>query len=234
MRLENYITEGINDRGIWKACFVMGAAGAGKTFVSKKVKSGSIEPRVVNTDKFFPFFKKQWKDEWKSISGKVKTINNNQLTNYINSMLPLAIDSTAGNTSSVLKRIGILEYFGYDIAGLFINTSLENSLERAAKRERPVNPEFIKYIHNEVNKAKNFYRGKFQTWIEVDNDDGMLTDKVVLNAFKFMSKYYNSPIQNPVGKDYKEKMIENGWKYLSPNILTIEEIKKAVDSWYKV
>jgi len=232
MRLEDYITEGINDQGIFKACFMCGSAGSGKSYTLSKVKSGSIEPRIVNTDKVFPLFKQWWSKDWDKIKIKVKTINKNQLAGYINSMLPLAVDGTAGKPSVVLKRVGLLEFFGYDVGMIFINTSLETALERASQRERQVDRDFIIQVHKEVEAAKNFYRGKFSTWMEINNDEGMLTDKVIVNAFKFMGKFYDSPIQNPVGKQYKEKLIENGEKYLSPTILSMEKIKNTVDAWY--
>jgi len=233
-RLQDYIIEGINDKGIFKACFMCGSAGAGKSYTLSKVKSGSIEPRIVNTDKSFPLFKKWWNTDWGKIRVKVKTINKNQLTMYINSMLPLAVDGTAGKTSTILKRIGILEYFGYDVAMIFINTSLETAIERASKRERKVDMDFVRQIHKEVNVAKNFYRGKFSTWMEVNNDEGMLTDKVIVDAFKFMNNFYNAPIQNPVGIDHKKTLIETGEKYLSPTILSMEKINKGIDAWYAV
>lgn len=233
MRLENYlISEGINDKGIFKACFMCGHPGAGKSYTLTKIKSGSIEPRIVNTDKAFPLFKEYWNNNWGKISTKVKTINKNQLTGYINSMLPLAVDGTANNPSAVLKRVGILESFGYDVGMVFVNTSLETAIERASKRERQVDLEFIKKVYKQVNKAKTFYRGKFQTWIEVDNNDGELTNNVITHAFKFMSSFYNSSINNPIGQEHKETMIRNGWKYLSPEIISIDQIKKGISGWY--
>ena len=233
MRLENYlISEGINDKGIFKACFMCGHPGAGKSYTLTKIKSGIIEPRIVNTDKAFPLFKKYWNKEWGKISTKVKTINSNQLTGYINSMLPLAVDGTANNPSAVLKRVGILESFGYDVGMVFVNTSLETAIERASKRERQVDKDFIARVYNQVNKAKNFYRGKFQTWIEVDNNEGELNNEVITHAFKFMSSFYNSSINNPIGQEYKETMIRNGLKYLSPEIISLDKIKKGINSWY--
>jgi len=232
MRLENYLNEGINDKGIFKACFMCGHPGAGKSYTLSKIKSGSVEPRIVNTDKAFPLFKEYWNDQWGKIATKVKIINSNQLAGYINSMLPLAVDGTANNPSAVLKRVGILESFGYDVGMVFVNTSLETAIERASKRERQVDKDFIEKVYKQVNKAKTFYRGKFQTWIEVDNNDGELTNDVVTHAFKFMNSFYNSSINNPIGQEYKETMIRNGWKYLSPEIMSIEQIKKGISGWY--
>ena len=125
---------------------------------------------------------------------------------------------------------------GYDTAMIFVNTSLETSVERALEREsktgREVKPEFIKKIYADIQKHKNFYRGKFDTWMEVDNDKGELTEEVVVNAFKFMGNFYNSPVQNPIGQEKIKKMKENGWKYLDPNITSIDTIKSTLSGWY--
>ena len=237
MRLEHYLNEGIQDKGIFKAIFMAGHPGAGKTYVLNKVKSGSIEPRWVNTDKLFldifPEFKQNWEHNWGKINVKVKTISKNQLALYLNSLLPLAIDGTSNSVSVILRRKGLLESFGYDTGMLFVSTSLETALERAATRERPVPPEFIKDAYEQINKAKAFYKQTFHHWIEIPNDKFELTDEVIQKAFKSSAGFYNAPIGNPVGKKYYDKMMENGWKYLSPNIRDLEEIKKVVSVWYK-
>ena len=237
MRLDKFmVVEGINDKGIFKAVFMAGHPGAGKTTVLNKVKSGSIEPRWVNTDKAFPLFKEWWNTDWPKISPKVKIINKNQLAGYINSMLPLAIDGTANQASNVMRRKHILESIGYDTAMIFVNTSLETGLKRAEEREkrtkREVDASFIKKVYVDIQKHKNFYRGKFDTWMEVDNDKGELTEEVIVNAFKFMGNFYNSPIQNPIGQEKVAKMKENGWKYLDPNVTPIDTIKNTLSGWY--
>ena len=99
-----------------------GHPGAGKTFVLNNVKSGSIDPRWVNTDKVYPIFKKWWSTDWPKISSKVKTVNVNQLANYINSILPLAIDGTANKVSTLMRRKSVIESFGYDTMMIFVNT----------------------------------------------------------------------------------------------------------------
>jgi len=236
-RLNRYmIAEGINDKGIFKAVFMAGHPGAGKTTVLNKVKSGSIEPRWVNTDKAFPLFLEWWNTDWPKIRGRVKTVNKNQLTGYINSMLPLAIDGTANRAVNVMRRKHILESMGYDTAMIFINTSLETALERTRKRnietKREVDDTVVERIYKDVQKHKNFYRSKFDTWIEIENDKGELTEEVINDTFKFMGNFYNSPIQNPIGQEKVKKMIENGWKYLDPNITSMDIIKSTLSGWY--
>lgn len=201
------------------------------SYTITKIKAGDIEPRIVNTDKFFTLFKDQW-NMWDKIGERVKIVNRRQLALYINSVLPMFIDGTGSSTSLVLRRRGILESYGYDVGMVFVNTSLETSLERASKRERKVDPEFIKSAYEQINKAKSFYRSKFSTWMEIDNDKGKLNDSVVLHAFKVTKSFFSSKIINPIGKEYKEKMIENGWKYLDPNIIELSDIERSLQSWY--
>jgi len=131
-----------------------------------------------------------------------------------------------------MKRKHILESMGYDTAMIFVNTSLETSIERASKREREVDEKFIRKIYADIQKHKNFYRGKFDTWMEVNNDEGELTQEVINNAFKFMGNFYNSPVQNPIGQEKIEKMKENGWKYLDPNVTPMDTIKSTLSGWY--
>ncbi len=238
MRLEKFmIIEGINDKGIFKAVFMAGHPGAGKTYVLNKVKSGSIEPRWINTDKVFPIFKEWWNDDWPKITGRVKEVNKNQLAGYVNSILPLAVDGTANKVSTVMRRKHILESFGYDTMMIFVKTSLETALERAVEREkktgRKVSPEFIKQVYDDINKHKQFYRSKFDDFIEVTNDKGQLTDEVIISAFKHASKFYSEPIDNPIGKEKVDKMKENGWKYLHPNVVDLDQIKSRISGWYK-
>ena len=247
MRFLNFLNEGIEDKGIFKAVFLAGHPGSGKTFVMNKIKGG-VDPRWVNTDKAhvskedikkldpesqLRVFKKHWERGWAFIRDDVKRINKNQLSLYINSMLPLAVDGTSNSVSIINRRKGLLESFGYDTAMVFINTDLQTAINRAAGRERPVEPEFITAAYEQVSKAKSFYRGQFQNFIEVPNNDGELTEKIINTSFKFMLNFYNSPIKNPVGIRYEKRMRDNKWKYLSPNVRDMGEIKRVVSVWYR-
>ena len=235
MRLDKFLViEGINDSGIFKAVFMAGHPGAGKSYVLNKVQSGSVDPRWVNTDKVFPLYKEWWDEYWPMISSKVKILNKNQLANYLNSMLPLAIDGTAGKVSTLMRRKSVLESFGYDTMMIFVNTSLETALDRATRRERHVNPEHIKAVYADVTKHKNYYRSRFDDFIEVDNNDGELTNKVINNVFKHSTKFYMEPVQNPIGREHIEEMKKNGWKYLDPNVIPMKQIQERISGWYKI
>lgn len=230
----NLLSEGINDKGIFKAVFMCGSSGAGKSYVLTKIKSGSIEPRIVNTDKFIEFYGSEW-TRW--VVDKSKYLTKSQLVLYLNSMLPLAIDGTSANPNAIIRRQGILESIGYDTSMVFIKTPLETALRRVKERHqemgRYVPDEFVKKSYESVTKLKGFYRGKFSPFIEIENDDGELTNEAVVNAFKKMTSFYSSKLKNPLGQDKIDKMKEEGEKYLMPSTMTKEEIQGLVSVWYR-
>jgi len=248
MRLEKNINdknvlllESILDRGIFKAVFLGGIAGAGKSYVSSRVKSGLIEPRVVNTDTWVEYYMRVKKgliksdlinphDLWCDTSKKLVS---SQLTQYLNSMLPLLCDQTSTRASTVVRRNGILERMGYDTAMIYVNTTLETAIERVNRRERKVPVEQVIEYYENAKKIKPYLKAKFPIFLEIKNDDGELTDDVILNAFKRMLFFYDNPVSNPIGVDIMYTMKEKGWKYLAPNIYTMSEIKSIAGDWYR-
>jgi predicted kinase len=236
MKFSDYLSESINDRGIFKAVFFAGSPGAGKSYVSKQVTSGSVQPRLVNTDKAYEYLVHtagaQFSGTADQYVDKAMQLTQAALVNYINGVLPLYIDGTSNSPSSLLQRMGILESFGYDVGMVFINTDLEVALQRAASRERFVPPEFIKQVHAKVNKNKSFYTSKFgSNFVEITNN-GDLTDEVILSGYRKMSGFFESPIQSPIGQDLKERMMGDKQAYLAPNCFSIEQIQKKVSVWY--
>ena len=127
----------------------------------------------------------------------------------------------------------MLERIGYDCAMVFVNTTLETALERASKRRRKVKPDVIEDYYHRLQIFKNDIKGFFSFYVEIQNNDDDLTDEVILKAFKRISYFYSGAIDNPIGRERFDQMSINGWKYLNPNILTIDEIKQQVIKWYR-
>ena len=242
-RLKNYIqeellSEGINDKGILKAVFLAGTPSSGKSYVISKISDGKIEPRIVNTDKMLEFLKAFEAERWLSVADVVKRTTKNQLSNYLNSMLPLFIDGTSSKPSSLLRRNGILKSLGYDSAIIWVDTSLQTSLKRARKRfedgGREVPDAVVKKIYDELTGLKKYYASEFNNFTEILNDDGELIDKVILQAYKKVSSFFNSPIKNPIGIKLINTMKKNGHKYLiDTDEYDMLYLKKLISSWYR-
>ncbi len=230
MKFNDYLNEGIEDRGIFKAIFMSGIPGAGKSFTISKIKSGRIEPRIVNVDKFTEFLNI---NDIFSVYDKSKKLTENQLVQYINSMLPLFIDTTGYTIGRLKNRKEALEYFGYDVGMVFVNTSLETSLERAEKRTRRVAPEVIKEYYDKALKFQDSISNMFDYHQTINNNDGELTDDVVIKAYNKVSTFYYDKVKNSVGSTIFEKMKQNNLKYLSPDIFPLDEIKERISIWFR-
>jgi len=203
---------------------------SGKSYVIKKIKSGQLEPRIVNTDKFKEFF-----GEWRTEASfdRSKKLTTSQLALYLNSMLPLFIDATSSNVNAIIVRNNILESLGYDTAMVFVNVPLKTAIRRASQREREVPEEYVREVYEKFKKMKGFLRTKFPLFIEVKNDEGELTEKAIMNVFKKVSFFYTSPIRNPIGRENVRLMRENGWRYLTPNLYGESELKGIASGWFR-
>lgn len=223
------LMESIHDRGLFKAVFLVGAPGVGKSTILKKVTSGLIEPRIVNVDKFTEFLNI---NDVISVYDKSKMLSKNQMLLYLDNILPIFIDTTGVNLTRLRGRINILEQLGYDYSAIIVNASLETSLQRNANRKRVVNPRVLEDYYKRFNLLKKDIKQLFNFNIEINNDDGELTDDIILKAFKRVFFFYDSPIQNPIGQERIELMKKNNWSTLSPNIMTTNSIKTLVNEWY--
>jgi shikimate kinase len=224
-RLFSYLTEGINDVGILHAIFMAGNPGSGKSYVISKIRSGSIEAKVVNTDKFFEFLGNQ--DIPRS-----KLLTSNQLELYVDSMLPLCVDGTSTNTSNTLKRKAILETLGYKTGMLFVNCDIETSIKRARARQRKVPEDIIVQSYEAMQKVKPVYNSAFDFFIETDNDNGDLNDSVILSGFRKTVGFFKSPL-SPKGQEIIDRMKAEGMKYLTDGIYDKPFISQVVSNWYE-
>lgn len=234
MRFKDFMSESIEDKGIFKAVFMAGTPGSGKSYVIKRINSGVIEPRIVNTDIWTEWFGDGGSVDWKEYGGRIKLLSKKQLSLYLNSLLPLWVDGTSGNPPAMMRRNGILKSLGYDTAMIWIDTPLEDALERNRNRKRVVDEDMIKRMYDKVSSLKPYYVSEFSNFTEILNGEGELIDKTIISAYRKMEKFFNSPIQNPIGKEFEDTMRKNKWKYMSevPGY-DIQYINKIVDAWYR-
>ncbi|MFW6007929.1 MAG: AAA family ATPase [archaeon] len=237
----HFINESIEDKGILKSCFMGGSPGSGKSYTIEKVKSGQIEPRIVNTDKMSAFLAAQMNldintviNKWGKYGSKIKKLSQNQLALYLNSMLPLFVDSTSSNPSAVFRRQGLLKSIGYDTAFIWVETSLETAIERNRQRDKNVDEDFLIRTHKKIQDLKPYYKSEFKNFVKIKNDEGELTNDMVLNAYRKISNFFNSDVENPIGKKLIENMRSKGQKYLiDVEDYDMQYIKNIVSSWYK-
>jgi Zeta toxin len=244
MRFKQYlqhIDEGINDKGIFKAIFVVGVPGAGKSYTISKIK-GVVSPQVINTDRASEYLAKKLgvtsgEDNWSLFKDSAHRITVGHLAQCLNGMLPLFVDGTSSDVSNILARVGILESMGYDVGCVFVDTDLQVAIDRAERRAAAINrtvpQEFIKKVHSLSQENKQYLKSKFSFFKEARNNPGELDDEALQQLFTQVQGFFTAPLKNPVGIRALETLKGAKEKYLAPSVFSDEEIKNRASGWYR-
>ena len=211
---EQFLTEGVYDRNIFKAFFLAGGPGSGKSWVSSKTLSGA-GMKVINSDSAFESLLKREKmsldfkgysdaelvrrDE---IRAKAKRMTAASLGAAIEGRLGLIIDSTARNVPKIEAEQSHMRAIGYDTFMVFVNTTLEVAMARnnARKRRRPA----ARVIQNHKEVQANI--GRLQNIFGASNfrivDNNKVREDVNPKVYKAVRSMVNREPTSKVAKDW--------------------------------
>src|SRR6056300_1249922 len=207
------LKEGLYDPNIFKAFFLAGGPGSGKTFVTKNAFGGT-GLRQINSDNAFerglkkaglslkmPDSEAESRD---MVRARAKATTSNMQDLAIQGRLGLVIDGTGRDYDKINYQTSMLKQLGYDCYMIFVNTSLEVALERNAKRERSV-PEYIttkswKDIQANIGKFQNLFGIGNMVIIDNSKDDKELTTQVMNKVGKAVRKLLTQPIRSYTAK----------------------------------
>ena len=171
--LKVYISEGRHDPSIFKAVFMAGAPGAGKSFVSDWMALGpQLGYKVINSDTEFERYMKEAgltddkgavildpKREFERgvIRSVAKRHTQAKQRHALIGRLGLVIDGTAANAAKIIKQKKFLETLGYECAMVYVNVPLDVSIasdkERGEQGDRSIGPELVTQKYNELDKG---------------------------------------------------------------------------------
>jgi len=216
MKSYTELLEGVYDPNIFKAFFMAGGPGSGKSYAvelgigqaQKGVKVTTQGLKVVNSDDVFEKYLKDAQLNFKmdanqgkqrdTLRTRAKVITKKKFNNYVEGRLGMVIDGTGKDYSKITTDASGLKQLGYDVHMIFVNTSLDVALERNSKRPRSVPEDIVKKSWNQVQqnigKFQQFFGNK--NFIIVDNNDigDNVFDMVGTQVRKMLSKKVNNPI----------------------------------------
>ena len=218
---EQILSEGLYDPNIFKAFFLAGGPGSGKSFVARNVFTGT-GLKLVNSDIILenslkkaglsmsmPDEEQYFRDMLRT---RAKAIVDNQIDLYVKGRLGLVIDATGRDYNIISRQFSALQLLGYDCYMVFVNTSLEVALERNSKRERVV-PEYItknswQSVQNNIGRFQNLFG--LTNFVVVDNSKSE-QELVTLTMNKVNSvvrRFLGTPIKSYIAKRWmaKERM----------------------------
>ena len=209
------LQEGLQDPNIFKAFFLAGGPGSGKSFVVRKT-TGGTGLRVVNSDDIFEKYLKdaglemdmrtvraeREKEERDKLRGRAKTITKKKQDNYIKGRIGLIIDGTGKDYDKIAKQSTELKQIGYDTHMIFVNTTLDVALARNAERERSVSNSVATTSWNNVQSNLGKFSQHFQgNLVIVDNNDEKEDDGTIFNnIFVQIRKLLRKKVTNSTAK----------------------------------
>ena len=210
MKTFQELQEGLYDPNIFKAFFLAGGPGSGKSYVASKA-TGGTGLKMVNSDPAFEHLLKKAglslkmpPEEFERkevVRGKAKEVTRKMRGNFIEGRLGLIIDGTGKDADKILYQKNMLDELGYDTYMIYVNTSVDVALQRNADRARSL-PEadvvkFWKAVQNNIGQFSNMFRGNL---IIVDNNDA--GEDILMGIYKRVKGLLRKKVTNTRAKNW--------------------------------
>ena len=209
MRTFTELQEGVYDPNIFKAIFLAGGPGSGKSYVVRRT-TGGLGMKIVNSDDIYEKMLKDagleatpediFSDEGQEIRGRAKAVTKRMQGNFLQGRLGLIIDGTGKDYDKIASQVQGLKNIGYECSMIFVNTSLETAQERNRQRSRTLPEKEVAAMWNGVQQNM----GKFQrlfgasNMIIVDNNDA--GEDVFNKVWKRIAMLIRKKVSNPTAK----------------------------------
>ena len=207
------LNEGLYDPNIFKAFFLAGGPGSGKTFVTKG-SFGGTGLRMINSDTAFEVALKKNnlslkmpEDEAEArdiVRARAKATTGSMMDLSIKGRLGMVVDGTGRDYDKIKNQVAQLRQLGYDCYMIFVNTSLSVALERNSKRERSV-PEYItkkswEAVQGNIGRFQNLFGMGNMVIVDNSKDDRELTTIVMSKVGKEVRRLLSNKIKSYTAK----------------------------------
>ena len=249
MKLQELFTnEGVNDPHIFKAVFMAGASGSGKSYIAQKL-TGGTGLRPLNSDIALKWLMNKAnlrldmpddeKEERDQVRAQAKEITKTQEELYLQGRLGLLIDGTGKDIKKIRDINKRLKYIGYETKMVFVYADLETSLtrnqDRAKQGDRTIDPKIAKEIWDKTQNNREEYLEAFgaKNFYVIDNSDGPETDerkKHFEEVFKDLHAFFNTqPNAGPAMKWMRQQKTsyekptkpKRDWKTATPQTFNL-------------
>jgi shikimate kinase len=211
MKTFQELQEGVYDPNIFKAIFLAGGPGSGKSYVVRRT-TGGLGMKIVNSDDIYEKMLNDvglkttpediYSDEGQEVRLKAKAVTKRMQGNFLEGRLGVIIDGTGKDYDKISRQVAGLQKIGYDCYMIFVNTSLDTAQERNRQRERTL-PEaevekMWKAVQQNIGKFQRLFGG--QNMIIVDNNDA--GEDVFSKVWKRVMLLTKKKVSNHIAKSW--------------------------------
>jgi cytidylate kinase len=214
MKTFHELQEGVYDPNIFKAIFMAGGPGSGKSYVAKRTTSG-LGLKMVNSDDIYEKMLNDagldttpediYSDKGQEIRGRAKGVTSRMKGNFLDGRLGLIIDGTGKDYAKIAKQVQGLKLLGYECYMIFVNTSLDTAQEQNKKRKRTLPEKEVATMWNEVQSNIGGFQRLFgnSNFIIVDNN--MAGEDVFVKVWKRCMLLIRKKVTNRIAKAWIAK-----------------------------
>ena len=205
------LEEGVNDPAIFKAVFLAGGPGSGKSFIVGKTALTSFGFKVVNSDQAFESALKKagmettpeniFSVKGQSLRDRASLLTKKRQSGFVSGRLGLVIDGTGKDFDKIRQQKIELEKLGYETAMILVNTNLDTAVSRDKKRARTLGKDRVepmwKSVQNNIGKFQNMFGNQF---IIVDNSDGANYEGGIMSAYRKIGQWSRTMPNNHIAQ----------------------------------
>jgi len=213
LSFKTYINEGVNDQAIFKAIFLAGGPGSGKSFIVGRTALPALGFKLINSDVAFEAELKKadltfspediMSTQGQAAREKAKSLTGKKLKLALDGRNGIVIDGTGKDLTKIMKQAVTLRKMGYDTGMIFVNTDLTTALKRNNERARTLPTSAVKKMWDDVQKNIGAFSTFFGTSFQiVDNSEGSDYNSQVLKAYKKMMVWSQKIPKNIAAKNW--------------------------------
>lgn len=209
LRFKTFINEGVNDPSIFKAVFLAGGPGAGKSFVVGKTALPALGFRLINSDEAFEAGLNKAglttspediaSAQGQAVRARAKALTGKIMLRALEGRNGIVVDGTGKDYAKIKKQVDMLRELGYAVKMIFVNTDLETAVARNQKRNRSLPDAKVEEMWKDVQKNIGKFQGLFRNrLIVVDNSEGSDIERSTLEAYKDVKTWASKPPENKI------------------------------------
>ena len=213
IKFKKFLDEGVNDPSIFKAVFLAGGPGSGKSFIVGQTALQALGFRLINSDVAFEKSLAKvgldaspeniFSPKGQELRGRAKAVTGNKMKMSLEGRLGLVIDGTGKDYDKIKKQVDMLRELGYSVMMLFVNTDIETALAANKRRTRRLPDDEVAQmwtgVQKNIGKFQNLFRDRM---IVVDNSDQSASQKILNSVYKRVAAWSKTPPDNNIAKKW--------------------------------
>lgn len=217
MKITELLSEGIYDPAIFKAVFVIGGPGSGKSYITQKLGLSALGFVPINSDIAFEYLMKKHdidpkmppeeKEKRDVVRQRAKEITANKTELIIEGRLGVVIDGTGDDYEKISKLKQNFDQLGYNNFLVVVNTKLDVARQRNMQRSRTVPDEIVTQSWYDVQNNIGKFAQIFENLSIIDNSgtDPKETAAQINNTYTKLQKFAAAAPTKPAARKWMER-----------------------------